>query len=102
ELGTLAGYSAIWLARGLPADGHVWTIESEPKHAGVARRNIAAAGLAERITVVLGTGLEMLPTLEEHGPFCAVFIDADKGNYDKYGAWAAKHTRPGGLLLGDN
>jgi caffeoyl-CoA O-methyltransferase len=102
EIGTLAGYSAICLGRGVGEGGQVWTVESEPKHAEVARRNIAAAGLAHRINVVVGTALEVLPGLEQHGPFCAVFIDADKANYDKYGAWAAAHTRRGGLLLGDN
>jgi caffeoyl-CoA O-methyltransferase len=102
EVGTLAGYSALRLARGLPADGHVHTIESDAKHAEVARDVIAAAGESDRITVHVGPALEVLPTLEAHGPFCGVFIDADKENYDAYGRWAARHVRPGGLLLGDN
>lgn len=102
EIGTLAGFSAMRLARGLAEDGHVWTIEAEAKHAQVARRNIESAGLGDRITVVLADALEALPTLERHGPFCAVFVDADKERYDHYGAWAAAHTRSGGLLLGDN
>lgn len=102
ELGTLAGYSALRLARALPADGHVYTIEFDPRHAEVARRVIAAAGESERITVIVGAGLDVLPTLEKHGPFCGVFIDADKENYDSYGRWAAKHVRQGGLLIGDN
>jgi caffeoyl-CoA O-methyltransferase len=102
ELGTLVGYSAIVMARALPPDGRLWTIEAEPKHAEVARGNIAAAGLADRITVLDGTGAAMLPTLEKDAPFDAVFIDADKQGYDDYGAWAIKHLRRGGLVIGDN
>ena len=102
EVGTLVGYSAINMARALPADGHVWSIEYEAKHAEVARGNIAAAGLAERITVVVGAGVDVLPTLAPHGPFDAVFIDADKQGYEAYGRWAVANLRPGGLVLGDN
>jgi caffeoyl-CoA O-methyltransferase len=100
EVGTLAAYSAIHMARALPKDGQLWTIEYEPKHAEVARKNIAAAGLSERITVLVGAGRDVLPTLK--GPVDAVFIDADKGNYDHYGQWAIANLRPGGLVLGDN
>ena len=102
EVGTLAGYSAIQLARGLSEGGHLWSIEFEKKHADVARTNLREAGVAGRVTVLEGAGVDVLPTLEPHGPFDAVFIDADKSNYDQYGRWAAKHTRKGGLLLGDN
>ncbi|MBV8759316.1 MAG: O-methyltransferase [Deltaproteobacteria bacterium] len=102
EVGTLVGYSAIQMGRALPADGHVWSIEFEQKHADVARKNIAAAGLAERVTVHVGAGRDVLPTLDKHGPFDAVFIDADKINYDHYGRWAVEHVRKGGLILGDN
>jgi caffeoyl-CoA O-methyltransferase len=102
ELGTLAGYSALVMARALPADGHLWSVEYDPRAARVARENIAAAGLATRVTVVEGAALEVLPSLEQHGPFDAVFLDADKGNYDAYGRWAAAWVRPGGLLIGDN
>lgn len=102
EVGTLAGYSALVMARALPADGHLWTIEFDPKHARVARENVAAAGLAKKVTVLEGAGLDVLPALVKDGPFDAVFIDADKGNYDGYGRWAAENTRPGGLLIGDN
>lgn len=102
EVGTLVGYSAIRMARALPADGALWSIEYDARHAAVARDNIAAAGLADRIEVREGAALDVLPALEQHGPFDAVFIDADKGNYDHYGAWAETHLRPGGLLLGDN
>jgi caffeoyl-CoA O-methyltransferase len=102
EVGTLAGYSAIRMAQALPTDGRLYTIEFDEKHAALARENIARAGMNDRIEVRVGAGVAVLPTLESDGPFDAVFIDADKGNYDKYGAWAAKHVRPGGLLLGDN
>lgn len=102
EVGTLLGYSAIHLARALPADGHLWTIEYEPRHAELARANLAAAGVGDRVTVVVGAGTEMLPTLESNGPFDAVFIDADKASYAFYGAWAARNLRKGGLVLGDN
>lgn len=102
ELGTLAGYSAIRLARGLPADGKVWSIEFDPRHAEIATQAIAAAGLGAKVEVLVGAGLQVLPTLERHGPFDAVFIDADKESYDGYGRWAARHLRKGGLLLGDN
>jgi caffeoyl-CoA O-methyltransferase len=102
EIGTLAGYSAIRIARALPAGGKLWTLELEEKHARVARANIAAAGLEGRVEVCVGPALDVLPTIEKHGPFDVVFVDADKERYDAYGRWAAKHTRPGGLLLGDN
>ncbi len=102
EVGTLAGYSAIRLARGLPEGGKVWTIEFDARHAEVARQAIAAAKVADKVEVLVGAGLDVLPTLDRHGPFDAVFIDADKENYDGYGRWAAKNLRPGGLLLGDN
>jgi caffeoyl-CoA O-methyltransferase len=102
EIGTLAGYSAIRIARGLAPDGHLWTIELEAPRAAVARQNLSVAGLSDRVTVVEGSGLDVLPTLERHGPFDAVFVDADKKSYDRYGRWAAANVRPGGLLLGDN
>jgi caffeoyl-CoA O-methyltransferase len=102
EVGTLIGYSAIRMARALPADGKLWTIEYDPRHAELARDNIAAAGLADRVEVLVGAGADVLPTLDGHGPFDAVFIDADKQSYAIYGRWAAKHLRKGGLLLGDN
>jgi caffeoyl-CoA O-methyltransferase len=102
EVGTLAGYSAISMAKALPSDGHLYSIEYSPENAKVAKDNIAAAGLSDRATVLVGAGVDVLPTLESKGPFDAVFIDADKISYDKYGRWAAKNTRKGGLLLGDN
>jgi caffeoyl-CoA O-methyltransferase len=102
ELGTLAGYSTIHIARALPPTGHVHTVEYEPRHAEVARANLAAAGLAERVTVHVGAGRDVLPSLEPHGPFDAVFIDADKVNYEHYGRWAVANLKVGGLVLGDN
>lgn len=102
EVGTLVGYSAITMARALPADGRLWSVEYEPAHAEVARANIAAAGLADKITVIVGAGSAILPTLVSHGPFDAVFLDADKQGYDAYGEWAIANLRRGGLVLGDN
>lgn len=102
EVGTLAGYSAIRMARGMIAGGKLWTVEYDARHAEVARANIAAAALPVDIEVRVGAGLDVLPELTEHGPFDAVFIDADKVNYPGYGAWAADNLRTGGLLIGDN
>ncbi|HET9626631.1 MAG TPA: O-methyltransferase [Kofleriaceae bacterium] len=102
EVGTLVGYSAIHMARALAPGGHLWSVEFEPRHAEVARQNLAAAGVADRVTVHVGAGRDVLPTLDGHGPFDAVFIDADKVNYPHYGQWALDHLRPGGLVLGDN
>jgi caffeoyl-CoA O-methyltransferase len=102
ELGTLGAYSAQWIARALGADGHLWTVEASPKHAEVARGVLARAGLAARVTVCDGKGLDVLPTLERHGPFDAVFVDADKGSYAAYARWAVANLRAGGLLIGDN
>jgi predicted O-methyltransferase YrrM len=102
EVGTLVGYSAIRMAHALPPGGRIWTVEYEPRHAAIARDNIAAAGFADRIEVLVGAGTEVLPTLSPHGPFDAVFVDADKVNYASYGRWAAANLRPGGILLGDN
>ena len=102
EVGTLAGYSALRIAHALPAGGKLWSIEYDPRHAAVARRTIAEAGLSERVEVLEGAGLDVLARLTSEGPFDAMFIDADKGNYDRYGRWAREHLRTGGLLLGDN
>lgn len=102
EVGTLIGYSAIHMARALPADGHIWSVEYEEKHAAVARANLQAAGVADKVTVLVGAGVDVLPTLGDKAPFDAVFIDADKVNYHVYGRWAIDHLRPGGLVLGDN
>lgn len=102
EVGTLAGYSALQMARTLPPDGHLWTLELDPVHAVAARESLRLGGVADRSTVLEGSALETLPSLESEGPFDAVFLDADKGAYDQYGRWAAAHLRPGGLLLADN
>jgi caffeoyl-CoA O-methyltransferase len=102
EIGTLAGYSALWMARALPPGGHLWTIEADPRHAGVAAEVIGEAGLGDRVTLIKGDAAEVLPKLSDSGPFCAVFLDADKGRYDLYGRWATANLRPGGLLIGDN
>jgi caffeoyl-CoA O-methyltransferase len=102
EVGTLVGYSAIHMARALPAGGKLWSVEYAEKHAEVARGNLAAAGLADKATVVVGAGRDVLPTLTGNGPFDAVFIDADKENYDFYGRWAVENLRTGGLVIGDN
>lgn len=102
EVGTLAGYSAIRIGRALGEGGRLWTLEVMPEHAEVARRNLATAGLSDRVEVVLGDAVDVLPTLEAHGPFDLVFIDADKERYDQYGRWAARALRPGGLMIGDN
>jgi caffeoyl-CoA O-methyltransferase len=102
ELGTLGAYSAQWIARALPPDGRLWTVEASARHADVARGVLERAGLADRVVVCQGKGLDVLPTLERHGPFDAVFVDADKGGYAAYAGWAREHLRPGGLLIGDN
>lgn len=102
EVGTLAGYSAIRLARGMGAGGKLWSVESEPRHAQVARARITDAGLDGVVEVIEGSGADVLASLEGHGPFDLVFIDADKESYPIYGAWARKHLRKGGLLVGDN
>jgi caffeoyl-CoA O-methyltransferase len=102
EVGTLVGYSTIHMARALPDDGKLWTIEFEPRHAEIARTNLAAAGLGDRATVLVGAGKDVLPTLAREAPLDAVFIDADKVSYDFYGRWALDHLRKGGLVIGDN
>jgi predicted O-methyltransferase YrrM len=104
EIGTLGGYSAIWLARALPPDGLLITLEADPKHAEVARANFARAGLAGAIELRLGPALETLPRLadEGRGPFDLIFIDADKPSYPDYFAWALKLSRRGSLIIVDN
>lgn len=104
EIGTLGGYSTIWLARALPEDGQLVTCEYNAKHAEVAERNIARAGLANKVEIRVGPALHSLPLLQaqEHPPFDLVFIDADKQNNDNYVRWALKLTRPGSLIVIDN
>jgi predicted O-methyltransferase YrrM len=100
ELGTLAGYSTIWLGRALPADGRLLTLEADPAHAEVARENIALAGLSEIVELRVGAALDVLPTLDEK--FDLIFIDADKQSYPDYFGWALRLSRPGTLIVADN
>jgi predicted O-methyltransferase YrrM len=100
EIGTLGGYSTIWLARALPADGQLVTLEYDPKHAEVARANIERAGLADRVEVRVGAALDTLPGLE--GPFDLAFIDADKPNNPDYFRAALRLSRPGSVIVVDN
>ncbi|OWK43590.1 O-methyltransferase [Fimbriiglobus ruber] len=100
EIGTLGGYSSIWMARALPPGGKLISLEAEPKHAEVARANIQRAGLANVIEVRVGKALDTLPLLE--GPFDLVFIDADKSNNPAYFQWALKLSRPGTVIVVDN
>jgi predicted O-methyltransferase YrrM len=104
EVGTLGGYSTIWMARALPDGGQLVTLEFSPKHAGVARANIAAAGLAGRVEIRVGSALDTLPQLaaEGRGPFDLIFIDADKENNPAYFNWALKLSRPGTVIILDN
>jgi predicted O-methyltransferase YrrM len=103
EIGTLAGYSTINLARGVGTDGRVVTLEFEPRHAAVARKNFERAGVADRIEVVVGAALDTLPRLAERGEtFDMFFIDADKENNVAYVEWAIKLGRPGSVLVVDN
>lgn len=104
EIGTLGGYSTIWLARALQVGGRLFSLEVSAHHAAVARANIARAGLADRVEVRLGGALETLPQLAEEGqgPFDLIFIDADKENIPAYFAWGLKLCRPGGLIVVDN
>ena len=102
ELGTLGGYSAIWMARALPSDGRLVTLELEMERAELARRFIRRAGLEDRVEVRVGVALELLEVLAGDGPYDAVFIDADKENYPAYLDWCASNVRSGGLVIGDN
>jgi caffeoyl-CoA O-methyltransferase len=102
EVGTLGGYSAIWMARALPADGRVITLEVDAHHAEVARANLARAGVAERVEVRVGHALDLLPAMETDVPFDLAFIDADKVSYPAYLDWALRLVRPGGLIVADN
>ncbi|TWG03128.1 putative O-methyltransferase YrrM [Streptomyces brevispora] len=104
EIGTLGGYSTIWLARALPEGGRLVTLEADPECAEVARRNIERAGLADVVEIRVGLALDTLPELAEqgYGPFDVVFIDADKPSNPDYLAWSLKLTRPGSLIVADN
>ncbi len=104
EIGTLGGYSAICLARALPPRGRLFTLETNPRHAEVARSNIARAGLADRVEIVAGSAVDSLARLaaEGAGPFDLIFIDADKASYVAYLEWALRLSRSGTLILADN
>jgi predicted O-methyltransferase YrrM len=103
EIGTLAGYSTIHLARAVGPSGRVVTLEFEPAHADVARQNLAQAGVADRVEVIVGTALDTLPSLAERGDiFDLTFIDADKENNVAYVEWAIKLGRPGSIIVVDN
>lgn len=103
EIGTLGGYSTIWLARALPSNGRLITLEAAPKHAEVARANIAHAGLSEVVDLRLGQALSTLPQIAAEGhTFDLIFIDADKPSNPDYFAWALKLSRPGSLIIADN
>ena len=104
ELGTLGGYSTIWLARSLPKDGRLITVEYEPKHAEVARQNILRAGLEALVDIRIGAALEALPKIiaEGAGPFDLIFVDADKKNIPSYFEFALKLSKPGSVIIVDN
>lgn len=104
EIGTLGGYSTIWLARALPPDGRLITLEENPKYAAVASRNIARAGFSAVVEIRVGKALETLPHLAQEGmaPFDLIFIDADKPSNPDYLVWALKLSGPGTVLIADN
>ena len=104
ELGTLAGYSTIWLARAVGAQGHVTTVELDPRHAEVAQENLDRAGVADRVDVAVGPALDVLARLAESGtePYDLVFLDADKANMAAYLELALRLTRSGSVIVGDN
>jgi len=104
EIGTLGGYSTIWLARALPAGGRLVTLEANPKHAEVAFANIVRAGLASVVDLRVGKAVDILPRLAAEGiaPFDLIFIDADKPSSPEYLGWSLKLSRPGTVIIGDN
>jgi predicted O-methyltransferase YrrM len=104
EIGTLGGYSTIWMARALPAGGRIVSLEFSPKHAEVARRNLENAGLLDRVDLRVGRALDSLPALESAGtgPFDLIFIDADKESNPQYLEWALKLSRAGTTIIVDN
>ncbi len=102
EIGSLAGYSGIWLARALAPGGRLITLEVSPEHAEVVRRAFDKAGVSDRAEVRVGKALDLLPQLESEAPFDLVFIDADKPPYPQYLEWALRLTRPGSIIVADN
>lgn len=104
EIGTLGGYSTIWMARALPMDGKIVTLELDPHHAKVAGANFVRAGVSERVELRVGPALQSLAALsaENAGPFDLIFIDADKPNNPNYLSWAMRLSRPGTVIICDN
>jgi predicted O-methyltransferase YrrM len=104
EFGTLGGYSTIWLARALPEDGRLFTLEADPRYAEVARGNVARAGVSDLVDLRVGPALDLLPALEAEGagPFDLTFVDADKIHTPDYFAWSLERSRPGSLIVADN
>lgn len=102
EIGTLGGYSTIWLARGLPSGGRLITLEADAKHAKVARANIDRAGLSGTVEIRVGKALDTLPALVENAPFDLMFIDADKENNPRYLEWSMRLAKPGSVIIVDN
>ncbi|MFN2285873.1 MAG: O-methyltransferase [Anaerolineae bacterium] len=104
ELGTLGGYSTIWLARALPEDGHLITLEANSRYAEIAKTNITKAGLSHLVEIRVGRAIEILPLLSQEGlaPFDFIFIDADKPSNPEYLEWALRLSRPGTVIVGDN
>jgi predicted O-methyltransferase YrrM len=104
EIGTLGGYSTIWMARALPPDGRVITLELEPRHAEIARENLREAGVLDRVDIRVGRALDSLEKLHAGGaaPFDLVFIDADKQSMPEYLEWSLKLSRPGTVIVADN
>jgi len=102
EIGTLGAYSTVWMARELPSDGELLTLEFDALHAAIARENIEFAGLTRQVKVKEGPALETLESLGERPPFDLIFIDADKPNNPNYLKWALHYSRPGTLIIGDN
>jgi predicted O-methyltransferase YrrM len=104
EIGALGGYSTLWLARALPGDGRIVTLELDPHHAEVARANLENAGVLDSVDLIVGPAIETLPTLRNSpaAPFDVIFIDADKQSYPDYLRWALKLSRPGTVIVADN
>ena len=102
EIGSLGGYSGIWLARALPANGRFITLEINPTHATLVRNAFAQAGVSDRAEVQVGKALDLLPQLQNEAPFDLIFIDADKPPYPQYLEWALRLSRPGSIIVADN
>ena len=102
EIGSLGGYSGIWLSRALPANGRFITLEINPAHAELVQNAFAKAGVSDRAEVRVGNALDLLPLLEQEAPFDLIFIDADKPPYSQYLDWALRLSRPGSIIVADN